>query len=175
MKAGLLAGLASAGTVSLVAVFSVTVSCGPTSVHRTTSDSGPALPEVRIGELSRVSELLDERIDGLERESGGPGAGRHGSASLASLRFVARGRDLLEAGSPEAALDMFERSISVDGGDWQCWVYAAEAWRRLGQPAEGRIFLERAQGKTPVDRELDLELEVLRRAVYLVHGTETVN
>ncbi|MBC8291677.1 MAG: hypothetical protein H8E45_00770 [Proteobacteria bacterium] len=120
--------------------------------------------EVKSGQLARAGLLLDEAV--AEATAGG----QLGAERLASLRFVVRARDLMTREQNEEALDLLERSMGLDGGSWYTWLYMAEAWRRGGDPARGRVYLEKLDGRVPDDERLALEIELLRRQVYLPAG-----
>ena len=106
----------------------------------------------------------------LEAVAAAAAGGQLGAGRLASLRFVARARDLMTRERNEEALDLLERSMGLDGGSWYTWLYMAEAWRRGGDPARGRVYLEKLDGRVPDDDRLALEIELLRRQVYLPAG-----
>ncbi len=119
---------------------------------------------VKSGQLARAGLLLDEAV------AAAAAGGQLGAGRLASLRFVARARDLMTRERNEEALDLLERSMGLDGGSWYTWLYMAEAWRRGGDPARGRVYLEKLDGRVPDDDRLALEIELLRRQVYLPAG-----
>jgi len=124
----------------------------------------PGQEPVKSGQLARAGLLLDEAV------AGAAAGGQLGAGRLASLRFVARARDLMTRERNEDALDLLERSMGLDGGSWYTWLYMAEAWRRGGDPARGRVYLEKLDGLVPDDDRLALEIELLRRQVYLPAG-----
>jgi len=119
---------------------------------------------VKSGQLARAGLLLDEAV------AAAAAGGQLGAERLASLRFVDRARDLMSRDRNEEALDLLERSMGLDGGSWYTWLYMAEAWRRGGDPARGRVYLEKLDGRVPDDDRLALEIELLRRQVYLPAG-----
>lgn len=149
---------------SLLLVSACTVAGLPRFPGAGATAGRPGQEPVKSGQLARAGLLLEEAV------AAAAAGGQLGAERLASLRFVVRARDLMTRERNEEALDLLERSMGLDGGSWYTWLYMAEAWRRGGDPARGRVYLEKLDGRVPDDDRLALEIELLRRQVYLPAG-----
>lgn len=86
---------------------------------------------------------------------------------LASLRLAASGRDLIDAGSLDGALEALQRAVSLYGGNGYAYLYLAYVHHVQGHGEQAAEFAASARRYLPRDEAVRAELEGLTRSIRL--------
>lgn len=87
------------------------------------------------------------------------------AVELASLRLAASGRDLVDAGSLDGALEVLQRAVSLYGGNGYAYLYLAYVHHVQGRPERAAEFAASARRHLPRDKPVQAELEGLRLSI----------
>ena len=101
------------------------------------------------GEIARRAKALGE----------GPIGNR--AVELASLRLAASGRDLVDAGSLDGALEVLQRAVSLWGSNGYAYLYLAYVHHVQGRAGRAGEFAASARRYLPRDEPVRAELEGL--------------
>ena len=80
---------------------------------------------------------------------------------LASFRLAASGRDLIDAGSLDGALEALQRAVSLYGGNGYAYLYLAYVHHVQGHGEQAAEFAAGARRYLPGDEAVQAELEGL--------------
>lgn len=103
---------------------------------------------------------IDERADAM---NAGPIGSR--GVELASLRLAASGRDLIDAGSLDGALEALQRAISLYGRNGYAYLFLAYVHHVQGRGAQAAEFAASAGRYLPQDAGVRAELEGLTTSI----------
>ncbi|MFN2426831.1 MAG: tetratricopeptide repeat protein, partial [Candidatus Binatia bacterium] len=84
---------------------------------------------------------------------------------LASLRLASSGRDLIDAGSLDGALEALERAVSLYGGNGYAYLYLAYVNHVQGRGEQAGEFAANARRYLPDDEAVLAELEGLALSI----------
>ncbi|MFN2376987.1 MAG: tetratricopeptide repeat protein, partial [Candidatus Binatia bacterium] len=87
------------------------------------------------------------------------------AVELASLRLAASGRNLVDAGSLDGALEVLQRAVSLYGGNGYAYLYLAYVHHVQGRPERAAEFAASARRHLPRDKPVQAELEGLRLSI----------
>jgi len=100
------------------------------------------------------------RADAMKR---GPIGNR--GVELASLRLAASGRDLIDAGSLDGALEALQRAVSLYGHNGYAYLYLAYVHHEQGREERAAEFAANARRYLPADKAVEAEVEGLAAAI----------
>lgn len=146
------------------AVFTVTTAAGCSATAITGRAAPAPAPAVDWESFSHTSAALRgdiaARADAMKQ---GPIGNR--GVELASLRLAASGRDLIDAGSLDGALEALKRAVSLDGRNGYAYLYLAYVHHEQGRGERAAEFAANARRYLPADAAVEAEIDGLSAAI----------
>jgi hypothetical protein len=129
------------------------------------AEQGPPPGTAKDWEAFRRSDAALRAEIGRRAEAMRKGPVGSQATELASLRLAASGRDLIEAGSLDGAVEVLEKAISLNGHDGYAYMFLAYVQHVKGKGDRAAEFVASARRYLPKDAGVQAELEGLAYSV----------